>query len=198
MKLSRRTVLKSIAATRRRRHLARRLRARHRPGQARQDRHPGAALGHRRQRRRAAGCAPRNGPSRASMPRRHRRPQDRARRRGGDQRQGHHRSLPEAGAAGKGRLRAGHRLDRRRAGARAGGGGGARAHHLLGRHDPGRRRREAAQSEIPLPQHRQRVRGRDVLAAGHQALEGPVQAHRRHQSRTIPTAATTWRRSWRC
>ena len=59
----------------------------------------------------------------------------------------------------------------------------ARAHDLLGRHHPGRRRREAPQPEVSVPQHRQRVRGGHVLAARHQALEGPVQAHRRHQSR---------------
>jgi len=35
----------------------------------------------------------------------------------------------------------------------------------LGRHDPGRRRREDPQPALPLPQHRQRVRGGDVLAA---------------------------------
>ena len=51
---------------------------------------------------------------------------------------------------------------------------------------------------LPVPQHRQRVRGGDVLAAGDQALEGPIQARRRHQSRTTRTAATTWRHSWRC
>ena len=112
---------------------------------------------------------------------RHRRPQDRAGDRGRDVAQGHHRALPEARAAGEGRLRAGHHLDRRGLGAGPGGGGVARAHDLLGRHHPGRRRREAAERALSLQEHRQRVRGRDVLAARDQALEGPVQAHRRHQ-----------------
>ena len=68
----------------------------------------------------------------------------------------------------------------------SGGGGGARAHHLLGRHHPGRCRGEAAECPSYLfKQHGQRVRGGDVLAARHQALEGPVQAHRRHQPRLL-------------
>ncbi len=92
--------------------------------------------------------------------------------RGGNEPQGHHRALPEARAAGESRLRSGHRLHRRRPRARPGGGGGARAHHLLGRHHPGRRRGEAAEPEVPVPLHRQRMRSGDVLTARHQALEG--------------------------
>ncbi len=113
---------------------------------------------------------------------RHRRAQDRAGDRGGVLAQGHHRALQQAGAAGEGRLRAGHHLDRRRPGARPGGRGGARADDLLGRHHAGRRRREDPQSALPVPQHRQRVRGDHVLAADHQALEGQVRHRRRHQS----------------
>ena len=114
--------------------------------------------------------------------RRHRRPQDRARDRGGILAQGHDRALHQAGAAGEGRLRAGHHLDRRRPGARPGGGGGAGAHHLLGRHHAGRRRGEDAEAALSVPQHRQRMRGDHGLAAVHQALEGQVRHRRRHQS----------------
>ena len=83
-----------------------------------QDRHPGAALGHRRQRRHQRPARHANGRS------------SKLQRAGGIAgrkielvveeetiAQGHHRALPEARAAGEGRLRAGHRVDRRRAGA---------------------------------------------------------------------------------
>ena len=111
------------------------------------------------------------------------RPQDRARDRGGILAQGHDRALQQAGAAGEGRLRAGHHFDRGWPRARPGGGGDARADDLLGRHHPGRRRGEDPKSALPVPLDRQRVRSRHVLAARDQILEGQVRLGRRHQSR---------------
>ncbi len=61
----------------------------------------------------------------------------------------------------------------------------AGADDLLGRHHAGRRRREDAEPALPLPLHRQRVRGGDGLAARDQALEGQVRDRRRHQPRLL-------------
>ncbi len=111
--------------------------------------------------------------------------QDRARHRGRVLAQGYDRALQQAGAAGKGRLRAGHHLDRRRPCLGAGGRRGEGADDLLGRYHAGRRRREAFQAALSVSQHRQRVRSGDVVVARHQALEGKVHHGGWHQPRLL-------------
>ena len=130
--------------------------------------------------------------------RRHRRAQDRAGGRGGDHRP---RTPSSASRSSCSRTRStACRASSRRASPRAGPGGrgGARAHHLLGRHHAGRRGGEAAQPAVPLPQHRQRVRGGDVLAARPSSTGRASSSASPASTRTTPTAATTWRPSWRC
>ena len=130
--------------------------------------------------------------------RRHRRAQGRAHRRGGDQPEGFDRAAEKARAAGQGRLRAGHRLLGREPGDGRGRRGDEGAAHLLGRHDAGRRQGDDARTALRLPQHRQRVRGGDGLAARDQALEGQVRDRSPASTPTTRTAATTSPPSRRC
>ena len=120
--------------------------------------------------------------------------------RGRDQPEGHDRALSPSDPAGKSRGRSRTDLDRRQPGRRARGRRGAGAARDVGRHHPGRRQGNDAESALCVSFDRQRMRSGDGIAAGDQVFQGQIQARRRHQSRTIPTAATIGKpssRFWR-
>ena len=160
------------------------------------DRHSRAALRHRRGARHQR--HPRHAMGGRALQRagRHRRPQGRAGGRGGDPRP---RTPSSASASSCSRTRStacrassrpasasrSARWSRRRARSRSTGTAPRRTAS----------KEKIAEPALPLPQHRQRVRGGDGLAARDQALEGQVQARSPASTPTIPTAATTWRPS---